>query len=293
MSQLRSLLRLNRPLHLFLALLTYILGLGIARYLGANLRLQAQFLGGAIIILLLAASGLFVAGFRPFNEPIVQGETRAEREALRRLLLAFGVAFVAVAGVLFFLLQRAGFIHLDSGLLLALFAVLALCNALPPVRLANRGFGEIVDAFLIASLAPTLAFLLQTGNFHRLLTLVTFPLFLIFLACFLALGFPTYADDLKYERRSLLMALTWQQAVPIHNLLLIVAYLLLAAGPFFGISFRLLWPVLLSAPLAAYQIFALHNITAGAAPLWNVFKITAFAIIGLATYLLALAFWMG
>jgi 1,4-dihydroxy-2-naphthoate octaprenyltransferase len=292
MSQLRSLLRLTRPIHLFLALLTYTLGLGIAHYLGSALHPEAQFLGGAIVILLLAASGLFVASFRPFNEPIIQGETRGEREALRRLLLAFGVAFLAVASVFFFLLQRAGFIHLDSGFLLAVFAMLALANAIPPVRLSNRGFGEIVDAFLIASLTPTLAFFLQTGIFHRLLTLFTFPLFLIFLACFLALNFPAYADDLKYERRSLLMALTWQQAVPIHNLLLIAAYLLLAAGPFFAISFGLVWPALLTLPLAAYQIFALRNIANGAAPLWNVFKITAFAIMGLATYLLAVAFWL-
>ena len=291
MPQLRPILRLTRPLHLLLVLLTYTLGLGIARYLGTPLRPDAQFLGGAIVLLLLAASGLFTAGFRPFNEPIVTGQTPGEREALRRLLLAFGVVFLAAACMFFFFLQRAGLIRLDSGLLLALFAALALGNALPPLRLSNRGFGEIVDAFLIASLAPTLAFLLQTGSFHRLLTLLTFPLFLIALVCFLALDFPAYADDLKYERRSLLTALTWQQAVPIHNLLLIAAYALLAAGPFFGISFGLVWPALLTLPLAAYQIFALRNIANGAAPFWSVFKITAFAIVGLTTYLLAFTFW--
>jgi len=292
MNQLRHVLRLTRPIHLFLALLTYTFGLGIAHYLGTSLRPEAQFLGGAIALLLLAASGLFTAGFRPFNEPIVIGETRGEREALQRLLLAFGVAFLAAAGMFFIFLQRASFIRLDSGLLLALFAALALGNALPPLRLVNRGFGEIVDAFLIASLAPTLAYILQAGNFHRFLTLLTFPLFLIALACFLALDFPAYADDLRYERRSLLLALTWQQAVPIHNLLLIVAYLLLAAGPFFGISLGLVWPALLALPLVAYQVFVLHSIAEGAAPLWSVFKITAFAIVGLTVYLLALTFWL-
>ncbi len=292
MPQLRHILQLTRPLHLFLALLNYTLGLGLARYLGTSLLPEAQFLGGTIVILLLAASGLFLAAFRPFNQPIVPGETPTEREALRRLILAFGVAFLAAAGMFFFLLQRAGLIHLDSGLMLAVFVVLALANALPPVRLTNRGFGEIADAFLVASLAPTLAFFLQTGSFHRLLSLFTFPLFLIALACFLALNFPTYADDLKYERRSLLIALTWQQAVPIHNLLLISAYLLLAAGPLFGISFGLVWPALLAFPLAAYQIFALRNIANGAAPLWAVFKITAIAIVGLTAYLLALTFWL-
>jgi hypothetical protein len=67
---------------------------------------------------------------------------------------------------------------------------------------------------------------------------------------------------------------------------------LLAAGPFFGVSFGLVWPALLTLPLAAWQIFTLHNIANGAAPLWSVFKVTAFAIVGLTAYLLALAFWL-
>jgi 1,4-dihydroxy-2-naphthoate octaprenyltransferase len=280
-------------MYLLLTILAYTFGLGLAHYLGEPSRLDAQFLGGTIVVLLLAASGLFGASFRPFHEPIIPEETRSERERLRRLSLAFGVAFLAVAGMLFFLLQRIGLITLDSALLLAAFAVLALANALPPVRLSNRGFGEIVDAFLIASLTPILAFILQTENFHRLLSILTFPLFLVALACFLALNFPNYADDLKYERRSLLTALTWQQAVPIHHLLLVAAYLLWAAGPLFGISFGLLWPMLLTMPLAVWQIWTLNGIANGATPFWKLFKISAFAIIGLSTYLLALAFWLG
>ena len=289
---MNHLLRFTRPLHLILTLLTYALGLGIARYLGTTLRIESQLLGGVILVFILAAAGLFTVYFRPFNEPIVVGETLAEREALQRLLLAFGLAFLAVAGVFVFLLQRLGLINLEAGLLFVTFVVAALANALPPLRLTTRGFGELIDAFLIASLAPTIAFFLQVGDFHRLLTLFTFPLFLIFLACFLALDFPAYADDIKYERHSLLTALTWQQALPIHNLLLIAAYILLMAGPVLGISFALIWPVLLTAPVAAYQIFTLRNISNGVAPFWSAFKITAIAMMTLAAYLMVLAFWL-
>ncbi len=290
---MKPILRLTRPIYLLLALFTYSLGLGMARYLGATLRPESQFIGGAIVVLLTAATGLLTVAFRPVNEPLVAGETRGERETLHRRLLAFWGACLAAAGMLLVLLQRLGLLQGDAGLLMVLFAVLGLVNAVPPVRLSNRGFGEIVDAFLIASLTPTIAFVLQFGSFHRLLSLFTFPLFLIFLACLLALNFVTYADDLKYERRSLLMSLTWQQAVPIHNLLLIAAYLLLAAGPFFDISFSLIWPALLTAPIAAYQIFALRNIANGAAPVWQLFRLTAFALMAFTAYLLMLAFWLG
>ena len=89
------------------------------------------------------------------------------------------------------------------------------------------------------------------------------------------------------------MALSWQQAVPLHNLLLIAAYFFLACLPFFGVSFGLVWPALLTLPLAAYQLFALRNIAEGARPLWTLFNVMALAIFGLTAYLMALTFWLG
>lgn len=292
LNNIKALIGFTQPTNLLLALLTYSLGLGLANYLGTNLQPEAEFAGGAIVLLLLAGSALFSAYFRPPNEPLVVGETPREQEELRRLLLAFGAAFVAAASLLVFLLQRAALLRLDTGLLLVAFVLLTFANALPPLRLVNRGFGEILNAFLIASLTPTLAFLLQADSLHRFVTFFTFSMFLMILACSLALDFPAYAEDLKYERRSLLMALTWQRAVPIHNLLLVASYLLFAAGPFLGISFGLVWPALLTLPLAVYQMLALRNIAAGAKPLWTLFGMTAIAIAGLTTYLLALTFWL-
>jgi 1,4-dihydroxy-2-naphthoate octaprenyltransferase len=298
MNYARHILRLTRPVQLFLAILTYSLGLGIARYMGTTLRLEAALAGAAIVVLLLAASSLFIEYFRPINEPVFPGLTpqaemsAAEREQLYAFLLSFGAIFLALAAMLIFLLQHSGFIQLDSALLLVIFTLLALANAIPPTRLVNRGFGEIVNAYLLASLTPTLAFVLQTNDFHRLVGLFTFPLFLIALAYFLALDFPHYAEDLKYERRSLLIALTWQQAIPIHNLMLIMAYFLLAAAPFLGVNFQLVWPALLPLPLAVYQVFAMRRIAEGARPLWTVFNVTALAIFGLTAYLMAFNFWI-
>ena len=294
MNQLLPILRLTRPLNLLLTLLTYSLGLGIARYLGVTLLPLPEFVGGAVLLLLLAASGLLTAYFRPSNEPLLPGVDLAPagQEQLRAYLLAVGAVFLALAGLLIFLLQRDGYVQLNAALLLAAFTLLALANAVPPVRLVNRGFGELVDAYLIASLTPTLAYFMQAGSFHRLVTLFTLPLFLTALAYFLALDFQVYAEDLKYERRSLLMALSWQQAVPLHNLFLIATYFILACLPFMGVSFGLVWPALLTLPLAGYQIISLRNIAEGAKPLWTVFNVMALAIFGLTAYLIAWTFWL-
>jgi 1,4-dihydroxy-2-naphthoate octaprenyltransferase len=137
-----------------------------------------------------------------------------------------------------------------------------------------------------------LGFALQAGGFHRLVNAVTFPLFLIALTTFLALDFPSFAEDVKYERRTLLTRLGWQRAIPLHNAVLAAAYLLFAAAPLFGLPFSLFWPSLLTIPLAGYQIFMLRNIGEGARPLWNALAINAAAIFGLTTYLLTLTFWL-
>ena len=292
MNQFRNLIRLARPIQLLFALLTYGLGLGLARYLGATLLLEPQFLGGVIVLFLLIVSSLLTEYFRPFNEPIIAGETLAERDEFRSLLLIVSLTFLAVVGILVFLLQRGGFLGLDTSLLLVGFVLLALANAVPPVRLVNRGLGELSLSLLIANFTPTFAYLLHSHNLHRLLTLFTFPLFLIALSYFIAIDFPAYAEDLKYERRSLLISLGWQRAVPIHNSLLVVAYLFLAAVPFTGVPFGLVWPALLTLPLAVWQIFTLRNIAEGAKPLWPAFVATATAIFGLTAYLVTLAFWL-
>ena len=292
MPVIRTIVNFARPVQLMLALLSFWLGVGLARYLGATILPDSQIFGGLFVVFLMAASNLLTEYFRPFNEPLVLGETRAEREKLRSLLLVVSISFLGVGVFLVFLLQRAGFIQIDIAILLVLFGLLALANAVPPFRFTNRGFGGLSSAIQISSLSPTLAFLLQFGGLHRLLTIFTLPLFFLALAYFIALDFPSYADDLKYERRSFLVSLTWQRAIPLHNALLILAYLFFAAIPFLGVPIGLVWPVLLTLPLAAYQVFIMRGLSDGAKPIWPVFVAMSTAILGLSTYLVALTFWL-
>ncbi len=287
-------LRSARPGQILLALLNYGLGLAVARYLGKTINLETQYVGGVIILLLMAASATLAEHFRPHNEPIPSHPhlTRAQRESLRTQLLTIGLALVAVAFLLGFLLAWQGLLKPNAASLLVIFLLIALAQAIPPVRLVNTGFGELAQAFLLAVCTPAIAFLLQSNDLHRLLTLLTLPLFLMALAGQLALNFPAYADDLKYQRRTLLMRLTWQNAVPVHNGLLAAAYLIFPILPITGFPLPLLWPALLTVPLSAYQIFMLNNIAGGAKPLWPAISINAAAIFGLTTYLLTLTFWL-
>jgi len=178
------------------------------------------------------------------------------------------------------LLRSAGFVHIESAILMVLFTLLALMNAVPPFRLVNRGLGELSTAIQVASFSPTLAFLFEYNKLHRLLAIYTLPLLLLLLAYYLSTNFPVYSSDLKYERRSLLISLTWQRAVPLHNILLIGAYLFFACIPFFGVPLQLVWPAMLSLPVAAFQVFTFRNLSDGAKPNWPLFMATAMAIFG-------------
>jgi len=287
-----TLVRLARPLELVLAALTYTLGIGMAHYLGKAGSVAAAFAGGAAVLFALGASNLLRAYFIPFNEPLMTEETPRRRAELRPILLVVAAGLLTVAAFMVILLGWQGVLSLEVTVLLVAFTLLCVSIGVPPVRLSGRGYGEIVTAINLAAILPALGFALQAGGFSRLVSAVTFPLFLVGLATFLALDFPPFAEDVKYERRTMLTRLGWQRAIPLHNTLLAGAYLLFAAAPFFGFPFSLFWPSLLTLPLAGYQIFMLRNIGDGARPLWNALSINATAIFGLTTYLLTLTFWL-
>ena len=79
MQRLITILRLSRPLYLLLTALTYILGAGIARYLGKPQAPATFWLGLVGVLLAQLSMNLLAEVFRPTNEPIVPNETPADR----------------------------------------------------------------------------------------------------------------------------------------------------------------------------------------------------------------------
>lgn len=287
-----TLLRFARPLHLMFAALAYILGAGVARYLGVPQRALPFWLGLVSVTLLQASMAWLAEAFRPLAEPLEEEDTRAERLAFRKAVLLVALAALSVAAVLALLLARAGALSPAAWLFLALSLALTLAYAVPPARFVNAGLGEFALAVQIAMLSPALGFVLQDGAYHRLVGIVSFPLTLLALACFLALDFPTYAADQKYDRRTLLRSLGWERAVPLHHGLMLGAYLLLAVAPLFGLAWGLVWPAFLTFPFALLQIYFLRNLALGAKPNWKLLTVNARAVFGLSAWLLTFAFWL-
>lgn len=291
MQRLILLLRLSKPLHVLFAALTYVLGAGIARYLGITQDVLSFWLGFGGILLAQFSMSLLAEALRPVDQPSDDNEHRPERVVLRNSALMVSIGSLAAIGVIAILLFQAGtssVVMLFMGL--SLLGILAY--AVPPLRLVDAGFGEFILAVHIAVIATALGFVLQAGTYHRLVAIVSFPLTLLAFAYFLILDFPSFSTDEKFDRRTLLRSIGWERAVPLHHILLLGAYALLGSALLFGLAWDLIWPSLLTLPFALMQIFWLRNISNGAKPIWNLLTVNALAVFGLTAYLLTFAFWL-
>jgi 1,4-dihydroxy-2-naphthoate octaprenyltransferase len=292
MQPFRKLIKLARPLQLLLAALTYILGAGIARYLGHSVNGVAFGLSLLAVLSIQTAAYWLVEYFSLPLTPLIKEETPRHREAHRANLFQSAIALLTMSGAIIMTLYLARLLPLPAGILLVLTIILFVAYAAPIGRLVDTGYGELFKAIAIGTLFPALAFLIQFGEFHRLLTFATFPLTLLALAYLLASDFATFASDQKYGRNTLLTRLTWRRAIPVHHLLILSAFLFFAAAPFMGFPWRLVLPVFLALPFAIIQIAWLQHIAGGGRTLWRFFSPLTVVVFGLTIYLLALTFWI-
>jgi 1,4-dihydroxy-2-naphthoate octaprenyltransferase len=288
----KSLLKLSRPIHLLMSALTYTLGAGIAHYLGQYVHPASFGLGLLAVMILQGAAYLFAEYFNLPLTPLMEGETHQQRELFRVKLLQVSYAAMTTSVVAIMTMSFSGLLNLPAGIMIGLAFLFLLVYAIPPLRLSEKGYGELILALVLGTILPWVGFLLQYGDLHRLMAITTFPITLLALSFLLVCNFPTFASDQKLGRHTLLTRLTWQNAVPIHHFLVLVAYLIITASPLLGIPWHLVWPSLLALPFAAIQIFWLQRISKGGRTLWNFLTALASATFGLTTYLLALTFWL-
>jgi 1,4-dihydroxy-2-naphthoate octaprenyltransferase len=185
--------------------------------------------------------------------------------------------------------------RVDFSPLIVLILILGFFGAFfystPPIRLAASGYGELTTSILVANLVPAFAFILQYGEFHRLVAMSTFPLTALHLSMMVVFELPDYATDLKYDKQNLLVRLGWQHAMGFHNLLILSAFLLLALAIGFGLPLSIALPAFLPLPLGLLQIWQMRRIAAGAKPDWKTLALTAVVLLASTAYLLAFAFW--
>jgi 1,4-dihydroxy-2-naphthoate octaprenyltransferase len=293
MDTFRLLLRIIRPLTLLFAALLYFLGAGIARYLGAFLD-GGLLLTGLLWVLLTQLGALFLIEYHTaFQKALMPRRNPDEPAHLApTVALMAAAACLTVVASLTVVLIRLLVWQPGVFLLMLLMFLGAFFYAAPPRRLASSGYGELVVTILLVNFVPAFALLLQAGDSLRLVAMSTFPLTPLCLALMLITELTTYATDIKTGRVTLLIRLGWPRGMALHNILVLMAFVLIGLAAVMGMPFAIIWPTFLLIPLAAWQVWTMIRIAAGAKPNWRAMLLSVELLAGMIAYLFTYGFWI-
>jgi 1,4-dihydroxy-2-naphthoate octaprenyltransferase len=296
---LRLFIRLARPPLLLIGALSYLLGAGVARYLGVPVDWVVYLLGQAWLILVQFVIHALNEYFEQPVEHRIQSKTLLVESSgvlelgklPRPLALWASVASALAAGLLTVLIIRSSSDPTEILIVLLILTLAGLIYSIPPLRLSATGYGELILSFFLTAVVPVLAFVLQETELHRLLAMVTFPMVCFFLALLLVVEFPEYAMHVKYNYPNLLLRLGWQRGMGLHNLLVLGGFVLLILAVVFGLPWRIALPILFVIPVGLAQVWLMNRIGQGAKPNWNLLLTVATATYGLSIYFLIYGFW--
>lgn len=296
METVRLFIRLSRPLFLLGIVMLYFLGVGIAKYLGVSIQWGLFWIGLVWVVLLqLSAQSLFEyfnldnSGKNPLSG--LSGALGPDKFA-RSVALFTGISFLGVDASLSIILIRNYHPPVSILIIMLLAVACIIFYSVPPVRLVYSGYGELVITVLATIFLPAFAFILQKGEIHRLLAMTTFPLSALHLSMMVGLEFPEYASDLKFQRKSLLMRIGWQNAVLLHNMLVLGAFLLLGLALVFGMPPKIGLPAFLTLPVGLLQIWQMRRLAEGYKPNWLALSLNAVILYAATVYLLTFSYWI-
>jgi len=293
----RSIVNILKPWGMVFVLFTFALGASLAHYLGGQIKL-VDLLTGLIICLLIWNMRNFLVAY--FDHPESYHSTLnlndPERDNLlkirRGLLLLYSLLILTAGATLTTILIFRGVFTTSAILWLGIALLLNFFSAAPPLRLSHYGYGELVDALYITNLVPAIAFSLMVTSPSVLIVELTLPLTFIFMAMKIALEFKTYGFDGSHARQSLVTRVGWQNALVMHNLFILLAYVLLGVFMLLGLPWSLTWPPLLTLPFGVLQILHLIGISNGAKPKWQYLTWLSIGLFLLMVYMMTISLWL-
>ncbi len=300
-NQIRNFLKLSRPVLLLGGIGLTFLGAGIAKYLGKTIDWEVFYFGLLwVIFTQLAAQYLD----EYFDEPVDRENAnrtmfsggsgqlgKGEEQLDRKVALSGFVVSLSLSVAIVLVMIWTGSLGWVGGFLMSLILIVALAYSIPPIQLSRSGYGEFIAAIVGGYLVPMLAYNLQTGEAHRLVAFSALPVVLLLVVFFMAVSFPDYATDLKYGKRTFLIRAGWENTMTVHNTLVLLAFVVLAALWFFDFPRSILVPDLPDHAAGFPQFWQMRQIGAGGKPNWKALTFNAAALVGLVIYLLTYSFW--
>ena len=269
----------------------YLLGVGIARYYGGDFKSLKTLIGVFWILCILISEKYMEFLFSPIghiDEELIKVKDEKRRQ-FNLILLTFFLVSSAIAIIL--MMQISSF-SIPIILIVVFTYILVASDYLQPVALMKNGFYELSISIFQFGLVPALGFFTAAEKYNPALLIFCFPVFLISLAHHLVLGLSTYAQDLTQKRRTLIININWQNGIFFHSFILIISYLLIFSSMWLGISTKLVFPALLTFPIAVFQIIWVIGISQGKRPQWPFIVTVSAATLISTAYLMTYSLWV-
>jgi 1,4-dihydroxy-2-naphthoate octaprenyltransferase len=182
---------------------------------------------------------------------LLSGGSRVIQEGLLspRSVLAAGVASLALGGCVGIYLNAM----IPGNVLLILGSIgifLGYFYSSAPLRIGYRGLGELAVAVGFGPLIVAGAYYVQVEDLDPRIFLISLPVAILIALVLLINGFPDRDADLAVGKRTLVVLLGKPRAVVLYNVLLVIAYALIAILVSLRIMPRASLLTLLAAPVA-------------------------------------------
>lgn len=264
------------------ATLVYILGLVLAMESGKVLNPVTFFCGLAILIAFVVLDKVnnYTTSSSVNLFSTVGRTQKLKHPSVIALLFA---AFAAIFLSIFFLLQQQVLIGVNLAWLV-LIAGLMTINFSRVGRIWAQPFQWLIEGLLVSPLMLFWGASLQGFPPVPLMSLLSIGLILLYAVVTLALQYPDYQSDMERSHRSFILLVGWEKGIVIHNLLLILSFLLLGAYIYLGGTWRFHWAVVVMLLVGAFQILQLRRISQGLRPNWGLLKSTAMLLFSAVVY---------
>lgn len=252
--------RLSRPLFLTGGFVMHALGLAMAVYAGARLKLPALAWGQVAITAAQLATHYLNEYFDLPADRLNKGRTywaggshvlpAGELPPRVALIAAILLAAVALSAALILaVVVHTGPLTMP---LLLIAMVLAWAYSVPPARLHSRGLGELTVALVVPGLTPLIGFYLQTGELALWPVLALLPLCLFQFAMMLSIEYPDTQSDAEAGKDTLVVKWGGPRTARVYAAVIGAAYAALPAIGAGGVPLRFVVAAGLGLPLAMW-----------------------------------------
>jgi 1,4-dihydroxy-2-naphthoate octaprenyltransferase len=256
---------LSRPPFHTVGILPFILGTILAYKINSAISAEIFILGVAGVILIMLStyhSGEYfdyqgdVISNRLHDNQFAGGTRILPRGEISPLVPFWtSIVTLILAGIIGIILQFV----LKTGpytLLLGFLGAFAgFFYSTKPVRLVQRGIGEIFIGFCYGWLPVASAFYIQTGTIHSIIHWVAIPIGLSIFNVILLNEFPDYEADKATNKKNLLYRIGKQKGMLLYVVFNLLASLCMLASPMMGIPFKVVYFYLPFLLISLYLIF--------------------------------------